>query len=286
MQTRPRASEGLELIRPPVSNAQRTWPVSASTAKSRPSVAPKYATALGDRGRRLDDRVRPQLPDELAALPCQRGHRAVLRADDQVVAGDRRGRRLRRVADLLPDHLARLGVDRPRVALERVHVEDAVAVARRVLDVLAEPSRPERLPLGQAELDGGTRERAAGVAAEHRPAAGVDVRLRAPASAAWAAGSSSPAAGRSASTTVTSVTSVSSVPDGSERVVEEREPDPGHQGENDARLRRSRRRMARIGSEVPPAQCACGPGYDRSSGAPPHGVLTIAVRWLRAFSTP
>ena len=44
MQTRPRARDGLELIRPPVSYAQRTWPVSASTANSRPSVAPKYAT--------------------------------------------------------------------------------------------------------------------------------------------------------------------------------------------------------------------------------------------------
>src|SRR6476659_196860 len=44
MQTRPRARDGLELIRPPVSYAHRTRPVSASTANSRPSVAPKYAT--------------------------------------------------------------------------------------------------------------------------------------------------------------------------------------------------------------------------------------------------
>src|SRR6476469_9916639 len=44
MQMRPSASDGLALIRPPVSNAQRTWPVSTSTAKRRPSVAPKYAT--------------------------------------------------------------------------------------------------------------------------------------------------------------------------------------------------------------------------------------------------
>ena len=43
MQMRPSASDGLALIRPPVSKAQRTWPVSTSTANRRPSVAPKYA---------------------------------------------------------------------------------------------------------------------------------------------------------------------------------------------------------------------------------------------------
>ena len=51
MQTRPSASEGLELIRPPVSYAQRIRPVSTSTAKRRPSVAPKKtvsSTTAGD----------------------------------------------------------------------------------------------------------------------------------------------------------------------------------------------------------------------------------------------
>src|SRR5262245_5601785 len=51
MQIRFPQIDGLELMRPPVSYAQRTRPVSAWTAKRRPSVTPKYAipsTTTGD----------------------------------------------------------------------------------------------------------------------------------------------------------------------------------------------------------------------------------------------
>ena len=177
MQTRPSASEGLALMRPPVSNAQRIRPVSTSTAKRRPSVAPKKAVSPATAG---EDSTFAFVRISQTTLPLARVRavtRAVLRAHDQLVARDRRGRGLRRVRDLPPDDLARRRVDRPRVAAEGVDVEDAVAVARRILDVLLEPAGPERLPGGDTEVDRRAREVAARPAAEHRPAALVDVRL-------------------------------------------------------------------------------------------------------------
>ena len=146
------------------------------------------------------------------------------------------------LAHLPPDHLARLRVDRQRVALERVHVEDAVAVARRVLDVLAEAAGPERLAPREAEVDRGAREVAAGAAAEHRPAALVDARSRRGSRRRGRRRCRSGRRRRGDHRHVRDLRLERALWERAGR--EERDADPGHEGEDVPRgMKRSRRRM-------------------------------------------
>src|SRR5262249_42887090 len=68
------------------------------------------------------------------------------------------------------DQVAVVGVQRHRLAAERVHVQDPPAVAGRVLDVAAQADRPEAA-VGEPDVDRRSRERALSVAAELEPAA-------------------------------------------------------------------------------------------------------------------
>ena len=92
----------------------------------------------------LGGRVEP--PERASVLAVQRGDRAVVRADEQALAGDR-GRRGPVAAAAPPQDLARLGVERDGApGLLRVRVDDAVADARRVLHEAADAPRPDRAP--------------------------------------------------------------------------------------------------------------------------------------------
>ena len=121
--------------------------------------------------RGLDLPAGRHLPDDASLAAIERGHGPALRRDDDARPVDRRGRGKRPADAAAPLHLAGLGVERVRRAFEGVHVEVALAVDRRELDVAPHPPCPDRLLFRQAQVGVSPGERALRVGPEGAPAA-------------------------------------------------------------------------------------------------------------------
>ena len=158
---------------------------------------PEVGRVPRDRGRRLDLRVRPELPDELPALARERRDRAVLRAHDELVARDRRGRRLRRRADLLPlrpcrspprSPTCRRGRCSRRASRRSSSAGTRCTRGARAPRWASPPGRRGRSPAARAR--GAARRRTSASSAGRRPASGSVVggaAARAPSSSGVAA---------------------------------------------------------------------------------------------------
>ena len=173
-------------MRPPVSYAQRTRPFSSVYREETPVVRAEVDDAVHDHGRRLDLAAGAHLPHDAALLTVERGDRPALGGDDDVRPVDRGRGRKRAAHAPAPVHLPGRRLDRVGRALERVHVEVALAVGRRELDVAPEPARPLRLLRGRPRDASSAR---ASAADRRRTCASSACRPPARAeAAAWACG--------------------------------------------------------------------------------------------------
>ena len=121
-QSRSPQMDGLELIRPPVSYAQRTAPELAFTAKTRPSVAPKYTVLPIATG---DDSTFALVRSCQSRRPFERSNAvtdSVVRRDDESLSGYG-GRRRFGPAAARPQRLSRCCVEGNGSTAESIHVE-------------------------------------------------------------------------------------------------------------------------------------------------------------------
>ena len=125
--------------------------------------------------RRFDPTRRPDTPEHLPVRTIEPGDGAVVRADDQSWACDRR-RRSHEVRHLAsPDDVAVLGVDREGRPFRVVDVQSPVAERRRILHEPDGPT-PDRLRR-PPEIDVLAGEGALRVPAEREPAGAFRLRL-------------------------------------------------------------------------------------------------------------